>query len=218
MKRCSRKAGRPGRRSGSWLIGAGVLLIGAAVLLSGYNLWDGYRAQRAADALAGELAAGVGMNLQEVSQLQPGEGEAVIPDYVLNPNMEMPVQNLDGRDFIGMLEIPALNLELPIVSQWSYDALRQAPCRYTGSAYQDNLVIAAHNYQSHFGSLQKLAEGELVRFTDVDGNVFEYEVAVRETLPPTAIEEMTSGEWDLTLFTCTYGGQYRVTVRCEKIL
>ena len=25
---------------------------------------------------------------------------------------------------------------------------------------------------------------------------------------------MTSGDWDLTLFTCTYGGQERYTVRC----
>ena len=37
-----------------------------------------------------------------------------------------------------------------------------------------------------------------------------------ETLKPRAIEEMDSGEWDLTLFTCTIGGSYRVTVRCEK--
>ena len=32
----------------------------------------------------------------------------------------------------------------------------------------------------------------------------------------TAVEEMTAGEYDLTLFTCTYGGQSRVTVRCDR--
>ena len=49
----------------------------------------------------------------------------------------------------------------------------------------------------------------------MDGNVFRYEVVELETLMPTAIEEMTSGDWDLTLFTCTIGGGSRVTVRCE---
>jgi len=38
-----------------------------------------------------------------------------------------------------------------------------------------------------------------------------------ETLMPTDIKEMTSGEFDLTLFTCTVGGQYRVTVRCDRV-
>ena len=38
----------------------------------------------------------------------------------------------------------------------------------------------------------------------------------RETLPETAVEEMRAGEWDLTLFTCTYDGRARVTVRCIR--
>ncbi|MBR2949549.1 MAG: sortase [Lachnospiraceae bacterium] len=115
------------------------------------------------------------------------------------------------------LEIPAYELNLPVISQWSYPKLRMAPCRYEGSAYLDNLIISAHNYNSHFGNLKNLQMGDLIVFTDMDGNVFEYRVAERETLMPTAIEEMKSGDWDLTLFTCTLGGQYRVTVRCERI-
>ena len=84
----------------------------------------------------------------------------------------------------------------------------------------------------HFPVLVKLAEGQPVgfsyaacaadsfRFTDVDGNRFAYQVVVRETLEPTAIDEMQSeedGAWDLTLFTCTIGGQSRVTVRCVQV-
>jgi len=38
-----------------------------------------------------------------------------------------------------------------------------------------------------------------------------------ETLQPTAVEEMCSGDWDLTLFTCTLGGKFRVTVRCDRV-
>ena len=60
---------------------------------------------------------------------------------------------------------------------WSYPKLKIAPCRYSGSAYTGNLVIAAHNYRTHFGLLESLAPGAQVKFTDVEGNVFSYEIA-----------------------------------------
>ena len=34
----------------------------------------------------------------------------------------------------------------------------------------------------------------------MDGNAFSYRVAALETLSPWAIDDMTSGAWDLTLF------------------
>ena len=76
-------------------------------------------------------------------------------------------------------------------------------------------MLAGHNYPAHFGLLSRLREGDAVRFTDMDGNVFSYQVTGQERLSPTAVEAMTAGEdWDLTLFTCTLDGQTRVTVRC----
>ena len=48
----------------------------------------------------------------------------------------------------------------------------------------------------------------------MDGNVFRYSVCAVEQLAKTAVEEMQTGDWDLTLFTCTKGGVMRVTVRC----
>ena len=136
------------------------------------------------------------------------------PDFVKNPGMEMPVLEVDGRNYIGVLSIPSLELELPIMEDWSYPDLRVAPCRYSGSVYSKDIVIAGHNYERHFGGLKGLAEGDEVRFTDAAGNVFVYSVSLLETLAPTAVTEMQSGGWDLTLFTCTYGGANRVTVRC----
>lgn len=37
-----------------------------------------------------------------------------------------------------------------------------------------------------------------------------------QILQPGDVEEMLSGGWALTLFTCTLGGRTRVTVRCEE--
>ena len=205
------KSGQRARKKvSSILIVTGLLLIAAALFLTGFNLYDEHRAERSVDHVLEQ------MKPQETPVLREGE----IPDYILNPDMEMPVETIDGLDYIGTLEIPSLDLELPVLSEWNYPNLRVAPCRYVGSAYQGNLIIAAHNYPSHFGNLKHLQEGEIVRFTDVDGNRFTYKVVVRETLEPTAIDEMQSeeeGAWDLTLFTCTIGGQSRVTVRCVQV-
>ena len=50
----------------------------------------------------------------------------------------------------------------------------------------------------------------------MDGNTFYYEVMYVEILDNNAVEEMSAGQWDLTLFTCTYGGATRITVRCME--
>ena len=56
----------------------------------------------------------------------------------------------------------------------------------------------------------------MITFADAVGNEFTYSVAGIEILQPEEVDDMTSGQWPLTLFTCTYGGASRVTVRCEK--
>ena len=210
------KSGR--KQKGLLLITMGLLLIAAALILVSYNLYDGLRAERAASRVVDQLSADFPSEAApEAPAGSAGDQEpAVIPDYVLNPDMEMPVENIDGTDVIGVLRIPALELELPVISEWSYPDLKTAPCRYSGSAYLDNLIICGHNYASHFGNLKNLCEGDLAAFTDMDGNVFTYRMVEQETLPPTAMDAMESGEWDLTLFTCTMGGQSRVTVRFER--
>ena len=204
-------------RIGNILKGAGLILVTAAVLLLVYNLWDGHRARESEEAILAEYLQ-ENKKASESPDASDKEDEQNTPDYILNPDMDMPeytLKSLGDVACIGILEIPALNLELPVISSWSYSSLRLAPCRYSGSAYKGNLVIAAHNYQSHFGGLRTLPEGSEVFFTDAVGNRFSYYVAVTEALTPWSVDDMTSGEWPLTLFTCTLDSQNRVTVRCE---
>ena len=185
----------------------------AALFLTAFNIVSDARAGKTAYTVLDQLAPET--ESPEISQPTPTPKETVIPDYILNPEMAMPEEEVDGQKYIGVLRIPTLSLELPVISEWSYPSLQIAPCRYAGSAYLNNMVIAAHNYYSHFGYLKDLSQGDEVTFTDIDGNVFKYKVVEIETLSPFATEEMTSGDWALTLFTCTVGGQSRVTVRCE---
>ena len=206
-------------RLGRFFTGAGLILVASAVLLLMYNLWDSRRAEESQEEI---LAEYLSANKKASEVPSDPDGEAAdsqdIPDYMLDPDMEMPeftLSSLGDISCIGILEIPALDLQLPVISEWSYPALRLAPCRYTGSAYKGDLVIAAHNYQSHFGRLKTLSTGSEVIFTDAVGNRFVYQVAVIEALTPWSVEDMTSGEWPLSLFTCTLDSQNRVTVRCE---
>lgn len=123
---------------------------------------------------------------------------------------------IDGYAYIGYLSIPAAKLELPVMSEWDDTRLRIAPCRYFGSAKSDNLVIAGHNYSRHFRPIKNLSQGDTVVFEDMDGIVSYYTVVEVEVLTLADTEEMIAGDYDLTLFTCNYGGQSRVTVRCNR--
>ncbi len=201
---------RPTKRKGSVLTAGGLLLLAAALALIIYNVWDESRAARSVNATLEQIQVGLS------GEVRPSDDPAVIPDYILNPNMDMPVQTIGGVDYIGTLEIPAIELVLPIASQWSYPALKKAPCRYAGSAYLDDMVIAGHNYRSHFAGLRTLSLGDVVYFTDMDGNRFTYRVASMETLAADAVEEMTDSGWPLSLFTCTVSGRQRMTIRCER--
>ena len=214
------------KKKGNLLMSLGVLFLAAAIGLAVWNMHSENSANVSSAEALQQISAAIPE--KEEAALYPGlsmGGESIVanpeeieyPDYILDPEMDMPEVNIDGWDYIGVLDIPALGLSLPVISSWSYPALNVAPCRYMGSAYMDDLIIAAHNFNCHFGQLKNLSPDSEIIFTDMDGNRFEYRVVLTETLQPTAVEEMCADEWDLTLFTCTVGGQYRVTVRCERL-
>ena len=184
-----------------FLLVMGALCLLGALGLTGYNVWDEQRASRSVVESAEQLSTVIRPKAESDQLLLPQE-QAV-----------MPTVPLDGNNYIGVLEIPTLGLSLPILDECTDSLLKVAPCRYAGNLY-DGLIIAGHNYVSHFKKLSQLAAGDGVRFTDVDGNVWEYTVTTTEIISGYDVEGMEEGDWDLTLFTCTYGGQDRVTVRC----
>ena len=194
-------------KKGSLWIRLGLLLIAAALCLAAYNIRTevkgGENAQEALESL-----------VPEIPEETPSDTGTGYPDYMLNPAMDLPVKLMDGRGYVGVITIPAISREMPVLGEWNYDNLRIGPCRYAGTAYQSGFVICAHNYRSHFGPIKNLKPGNGVRFTDIDGNVFHYTVADIEIMDPTAVEEVKTTDWDLSLFTCTLGGRTRVVVRC----
>lgn len=189
-------------------LGSICMFLGAALVLAALSLflWNRYEDARAGNAVDHVLPR-IAEKIQDAA-----EDDTSYPDPYSD---QMTETEIDGYYYIGYISISSLGLELPVMTDWSYPQLKISPCRYYGSTKTEDLVIAAHNYSRHFGNIKSLSVGDAVYFTDMDGVVTAYVVEEIDTLSSTDVEEMTDSGYPLTLFTCTYGGQSRVTVRCK---
>lgn len=186
-------------KSGISLMVIGLLLIASAGGLFTYN--------RIIDSRAGETAQTIYNSLLENKDSS---------SYDINSKSER-VAVIDGVEYIGVISVPSYNITLPVQSEWSLEKLKNSPCRYSGSVNGGSLIICAHNYQSHFGKLKYITEGEKIRFTDMMGIVYTYTVNEIDLINENNVDEMKQNDgWDLTLFTCNYGGMQRVTLRCVR--
>lgn len=193
------------------------MLILSALLLLLYNRYEDANAGQEAESLLASVEAAISAQAMDTTAAtapnRPDASEVPAPTP-LDP--EMPVVMLDGYEYVGYVEIPTLGLKLPVMSEWDYTRLKVAPCRQFGSSRTDDLVIAAHNYESHFGHLKDLSVGEPVTFTDMEGIVNTYCVEKIETLNPNEVDAVQNSGYALVLYTCTKGGKTRVTVFCNR--
>lgn len=203
------------------------LLLGSALMLAAVCL---YVYDRLEDARAGAQATSVVSQLRQSQSiaasseagpppespesLPRGQGEEAEPESAPEAASEAPASSIQ-REYLGVLTIPALGLELPVQTEWSKANLKVSPCRQCGSVEGGDLVIAAHNYKSHFGRLGSLSEGDEVRFALQNGAEAVYAVERVATISPDEPEALREGGCPLVLYTCTPGGKARVAVYCR---
>lgn len=210
---------------------AGIVLVVAALGLTGYNLLTEELAGQERDVILSELdellpaldgsaaltgegeAAQNAPTFEEIKERHVERADNELGVYV----PKMPTITVDGKEYIGKLSMPAIKLDVPVLSDWSYEDLKIAPCLYYGSIYTDNLVLCAHNYRTHFGQIGRLTIGNRLTFTDAEGNEYAYRVVKRETVKPDETWKLVNGDYALTLFTCTLSGGRRTVIRCELI-
>lgn len=184
----------------------GILLILVSIFLFVRNSYEEYDASL--------------KSLEIVSNIKDiiNDKDIITNNYSNNgSDREMITTKIDDYNYIGVITIPSLNLELPVMDEYDNDRLKISPVRYYGSVYTNDLIICAHSYKSHFGYLNKLKQRDKVIFTDISGNVYIYEVLEIEILGYNDIEDMINNLYDLTLYTCTKDGNSRITVRCNRI-
>ena len=187
------------KKCGIILMAAGAIALVLAAGLQISNLREDYKAEKESAKIITSLKKG----MEEERQIEENEEEEA---YI----------QIDGRNYIGYLSIPSIGCELPVLSNWNYENLRVAPCRFSGSIAMKNLVVAAHNYDHHFGRLALIEPGETVVFTDVKGNTSKFTSVETEELMPEEVDSMNDSGYELTMFTCTYSGQKRIAVRCRE--
>lgn len=128
-----------------------------------------------------------------------------------------PIVYINGIGYLGVLRFPTLDdLTLPVIAGYTEENLKLAPCRYLGTVAGNDIIIAGHNYRKQFSPVRSIQTGAEVIFTDAAGRVYTYEVSLVEVVDGMAVEDMVSGEWDMSLFTCTLNHVGRVTVRCVR--
>ena len=142
------------RKIGTLIMTIGLLLLATALGLVGYNLLRDRKAGNESDARLAELQKAI---TKQTVSAQPenlrmfGDGQKAVP--------EMETLEIDAERYIGVLQIPDLELELPVMQDWNYENLTVAPCRYSGSCYGGDLVICAHNYGKHFSPIRNIEPG-----------------------------------------------------------
>lgn len=124
---------------------------------------------------------------------------------------------IDGVEYLGYLVVLELKLILPVAKKWQFKQLRLTPCTYAGTQLDHNWVITGHNYRRHFSYLKTLKKGDSLCFINASGAKINYLVEKTEVLQPTQVNEMTDSGYDLSLFTCTYSGTSRFTLRCHQV-
>lgn len=205
------------KRIGIGFVVMGAVLLTAALLLFLHNEGEDRLAGRASQTALAQMQR----YLQEApspGEPVPGEAPETAPtEETTAPPSELTVVTIDGSDYIGYLSIPEYDLELPIQADWSMDKLRVSPCLQYGSPLTDDAVIAAHNFKQHFLPLHSIQAGENLSFTDMNGYTIQYQVVEWKVIDPTSVYEVIDSDYDLILYTCTIGGQSRVTVRCNRV-
>ncbi|MBR6880053.1 MAG: sortase [Clostridiales bacterium] len=190
------------------LIFSGLILLIACAGLYLYN--------RGEDIAAGDASY---EKVQKIKEMIPEQKKAAdLSGLQTDEDTEIPelkVVEIDGVPYIGYISIPSLEIELPVADKWDKQILKTNLVRYYGSPYTRDMVIAGHNYKSIFGKLDNIETGADVYFTDMDGTVWHYAVTDTEILEGTDVGKMIESGHDMSLYTCTYGGKQRVTIRCD---
>ncbi len=128
---------------------------------------------------------------------------------------------LQGYSVIARLDIEAIDLHLPILSETSDKALKVSACRFEGPepGEDGNLVITGHDYRSGaiFGRLSELKTGCAVLLTDTDAKTYSYTIYQIDHIKPDEAEKLddTAYACELSLLTCENNGNGRLLLRCR---
>ncbi len=136
---------------------------------------------------------------------------------------------MQGYDVIGVIKIPKINIEYPIVAietsnpEETKKPMKFAIVRYWGNMVNDygNLSIAGHNNYdgTMFGKTKKLEIGDEIELTDLKKRTIKYEIYSKFNTDPNDVSVLKTEDneiREITLITCTNGNKERLIIKARE--
>ena len=117
---------------------------------------------------------------------------------------------------IGILSMPTLGIQLPVIGECSDELLKISCCRISGIVTDKpiRLVIAGHRISRHFGALETLELDDQIAFTTMDNVTYYYSLSEKAEIHKTGgAEVLAATGWDITLLTCKVDNTMRTMLR-----
>lgn len=137
---------------------------------------------------------------------------------------------LKGYDVIGIVTIPKINIQYPILAietsnpEETKEPMRYGIVKYWGGNVNDygNLSIAGHNNYNGtmFGKTKNLEIGDIVELTDLTKTTMQYEIYDIFITDPNDIRILATNDEtirEVTLITCTNGNRERLILKAKQI-
>ena len=152
------------------------------------------------------------------------DDENMIQDTSINQTEKSLLTTYKGYPVIAKLEIPKIDLETYVISEYSNQALGVSVTKFYGGNPNEvgNFCIAGHNYitKNMFHDLKKLSIGDTFSLIDNNRKEGMYKIYLVETVEPNetqCLSQKTDGRIEVTLITCTADSSKRIIVKAVKI-
>ena len=164
-------------------------------------------------------------NLEDATNNEAVEIEPVVVEPEYEPiSSEYVAKNGKTYDIVGIIKIPKIDLEYPILSETTDALLKVSVCKFWGPNPNEvgNLCIAGHNYTNTraFSKAYKLEKGDIIEITDLSGKTVQYEIYshyIVKASDTTPTSQITHGRKEVTLITCTNGIKERRIIKALEV-
>lgn len=128
-----------------------------------------------------------------------------------------------GYKVVGMISIPKIDLEYPILYETTNETMRYSITKFWGNGVNKvgNLTLAGHNNYdgTMFGKTKKLEIGDIIELTDMSNTTKKYTIYDKFITDPndiSVIEVDEFGTRELTLITCSNGNKERLIIKARE--
>ena len=183
--------------------------------------------------IAGSIIGGMLFNKQREDHVYDEENKELVSlfheEIKENSKNDKEKKKVDltykGYNVIGLIEIPAIDLEYPILDRTTKTTMATSISRFSGGDVNGygNISLAGHNNYSGtmFGKNKKLKLKDKVLLTDLTGNTLEYEIYdifVTDPDDVSILETKDETIREVTLITCKNGRSERLIIKAREVI